>query len=300
MLNPITHLTNPTPDSIATLIAGLNLKAPVLIKPNWGTVECYSSTQILDWVLAAIPGEKLVIESHGWARTEAALLHQPSGGLTKANLRKGDAWFLEYSGARSVLEKHNTAYLNLTEEIWAGRAADASEVKHKVEDCYAPVHNEEQYAKVPARLFELRGGTLLSLAKFKVVFDPLGISMAVKNLFGLVPGPSRGKYHGNNHSLLDQSITDINKIYASLFSLKGIIETVGGAGFVDDQANNDVRAVGDYVFAGQHLPSLDAFATALTGRDPIEIGHLRLAAQTFGAWDPAVRADAANTGIRIA
>jgi uncharacterized protein (DUF362 family) len=282
------------------MVDALNLKPPVLIKPNWGTVECYSNTTILDWVLAAIPGEKLVIESHGWARTEAALLHQPAGGLTKANLRKGDAWFLGFSGVREVLEKHHVSYLNLTEEIWAGRAADAAQVRQVVEDCYAPVQNEEQYARVPARLFELRGGTLLSLAKFKVVFDPLGVSLSIKNLFGLVPGPSRGKYHGPNHSLLDQSIVDINKIYSSLFTLKGMIETVGGAGFVGEDATNDVRPVGEHVFAGQHLPSLDAFATALTGRDPAEIGHLRLAGQTFGAWAPELRAEAANSNIRIA
>jgi hypothetical protein len=40
----------------AALIGALNLTPPVLIKPNWGTVECYSEADILDWTLAAIPG----------------------------------------------------------------------------------------------------------------------------------------------------------------------------------------------------------------------------------------------------
>ena len=48
MLTPITVLTNPTPESIAAVVAALNLKPPVLIKPNWGTVECYSNTTIFD------------------------------------------------------------------------------------------------------------------------------------------------------------------------------------------------------------------------------------------------------------
>jgi len=109
-----------TAEKLAALIAALDLKPPVLIKPNWGTVECYTEADILDWTLAAIPGEKLVIESHGWARNEETLRDQPSGGLTRANLRKGNAWFLEYSGINAVLAKHHVEFLNLTEEVWAG------------------------------------------------------------------------------------------------------------------------------------------------------------------------------------
>ena len=144
------------------MIESLDLTPPVLIKPNWGTVECYTEAQILDWTLAAIPGEKIVIESHGWARNEATLLQQDPLGLTKANLRKGDRWFLEYSGIDRVLAKHHVEYLNLTEEIWAGRTADAGMIQKSVEEKYDPVQFAELYAKVPARLYELRGGSLLA------------------------------------------------------------------------------------------------------------------------------------------
>ncbi|MBE0699131.1 MAG: DUF362 domain-containing protein, partial [Anaerolineaceae bacterium] len=202
-------------ETFAALIGTLDLKSPVIIKPNWGTVECYSEADILDWTLAAIPGEKIVIESHGWARDEATLLKQKSAALTKANLRKGDRWFQEYSGIDKVLKKHKVEYLNLTEEIWANRAADPEQIKQAVEQKYDPIQFEELYAKVPQRLYEMRGGSLLSLAKYKIMFDPLGISMAIKNLFGLIPGPSRGKFHGEEHALLDQNIVDINKIYHS-------------------------------------------------------------------------------------
>src|SRR5512140_794819 len=141
--------------AFAALIADLNLQPPVLIKPNWGTVECFTEAEILDWTLAAIPGEKIVIESHGWARNEETLLQQGSVGLTKANLRKGDRWFLQYSGIDKILEKHNVEYLNLTEEIWAGRAADPAAVRQLVEEKYAPVQQPELYSKVPARIFDL-------------------------------------------------------------------------------------------------------------------------------------------------
>jgi uncharacterized protein (DUF362 family) len=287
-------------ESFAALIGALNLKPPVLIKPNWGTVECYSEAQVLDWTLAAIPGEKIVIESHGWARNEETLHNQGPVGLTKANLRKGDRWFLEYTGIDRVLEKHNVEYLNLTEEIWAGRGADPALIQQAVEEKFTPAQFADLYAKVPARLYELRGGTLLSLAKYKIVFYPLGISMAVKNLFGLIPGPSRGKFHGKAHAFLDQSIVDINKIYHSLFAVKGVVEAAFSAGYLENEWEpTQVFPGGGKAFASKDSVALDAFATALHGRDPNSVGHLRLAAQTFGGWDESLCADAEQSGIKV-
>jgi uncharacterized protein (DUF362 family) len=228
----------------------------------------------------------LVIESHGWARDEATLNQSGPTALTRANLRKGDGWFQKYSGIDQVLEKHQVEYLNLTEEIWAGRAADQAQVQQLVEGNYAPVQFPELYAKVPARIFDLRGGTLLSLSKYKVVFYPLGVSFSVKNLFGLIPGPSRGKFHGKEHASLDQSIVDINKIYHSLFAVKGIIEAVHSSGYLETEADRTRVFPGSgAIFASEDTVSLDAFATALAGRAPESVGHLRLAAETFGAWD---------------
>lgn len=284
----------------ASLVAALNLTPPVLIKPNWGTVECFTEADILDWTLAAIPGDKLVIESHGWARNEETLLGKPPVELTKANLRRGDRWFRAHTGVDEVLEKHRVEFLNLTEEVWAGRTADPEQVRQAVEAKYPPVQQAELYTRVPARLFDLRGGTLLSLAKTKVIFEPLCVSLAVKNLFGLIPGPSRGKFHGKNHALLDQSIADINKIYASLFNLKGIIEMVHSAGtLMEDGKPTKVYPGCGAAFASESLTALDAFTTAAAGRDPQTVGHLRLAAALFGGWDPQTVADAARCGVKI-
>ena len=287
-------------ESFAALIAALDLKPPVLIKPNWGTVECFTEAEILDWALSAIPGEKLVIESHGWARNEETLRQQPSPGLTKANLRKGDRWFLEHTGIDRVLEKHHVAYLNLTEEIWAGRAADPALIQAAVEARFAPVEQSDLYAKVPARLYEMRGGSLLSLAKHKIVFYPLGVSFSIKNLFGLIPGPSRGKYHGKNDTLLDQSIVDINKIYRSLFSFSGMVELVHSYGRLETMAERTHVYPGmGMAMASEDTVSLDAFAAAIGGRMPDTVGHLRLAGQTFGAWDPRTCEEAERSGIRV-
>lgn len=292
--------TDVNPEKFAALIGALNLTPPVLIKPNWGTVECYSEADILDWTLAAIPGEKIVIESHGWARNEETLRGRPSGGLTKANLRKGNRWFLEQTGIQAVMDKHQIEFLNLTEEIWAGRAADPGLIQQAVEGKFAPIQFPELYAKVPARLYEMRGGSLLSLSKLKIVFQPLGISMAVKNLFGLIPGPSRGKFHGKNHVYLDQNIVDINKVYHSLFKVAGMIEMVHSAGLLETEEDRThlVRGCGT-AFASEDLVLLDACVSAAAGRDPQTVGHLRLAAQTFGDWDELACAEAVQSGIKV-
>jgi uncharacterized protein (DUF362 family) len=74
---------------------------------------------------------------------------------------------------------------------------------------------------LPSRLYELREkATLISLAKIKSQFhDPnVGFSGTIKNIFGLIPDPSRVNYHtGQNMMGLDTVLADIFLIYAILF-----------------------------------------------------------------------------------
>ena len=152
---------------------------------------------------------------------------------------------------------------------------------------------------MPARVYAMRGGTLLSLTKYKVVFEPLCVSFSVKNLFGLLTGPSRGKFHGKDNAFLDQSIVDINKIYRSLFSLKGMIETVHTAAtLMNSMERTRVLPGSGLVLASEDTVNLDAFACALAGRDPSSVGHVRLAAETFGGWDPATCAEVEASGLQ--
>jgi uncharacterized protein (DUF362 family) len=146
----------------------------------------------------------------------------------------------------------------------------------------------------------LRGASLLSLSKYKLVFYPLGVSLAIKNLFGLIPGPSRGKFHGPEHVHLDRSILDINKIYRSLFTLKGVVEAVYSAGRLEaDGQPAELRTSCGMAFASEDIVALDAVVSASGGRDPAGVGHLRLAAETFGEWDAQACAEAARSGLSI-
>jgi uncharacterized protein (DUF362 family) len=93
---------------------------------------------------------------------------------------------------------------------------------------------------------------------------------------------------------------DINKIYRSLFSVKGIVEAVFTAG--DGRGSFDRQEVSrnsGVALGCENTIDLDAFTTVLAGYDPRTVDYLRLAAQHFGGWDPQVYTTAKQTGIRI-
>jgi hypothetical protein len=213
-------------DSFIEMIKGLNLKPPLVIKPNWGFSVIFTEAEILDWTLAAIDGDALVVESYGWARCREAVEEKKYGPFSREALRKADKWFLRYSGIDKVLKKHDAEYLNITEEVWADQIADQETIQSIVEDSYSPLHMEKMSSFVPQRLYDLSDGTFLNLSKLKFMGDDIVISLSLKNLFGMIPGPDRGEFHGEMNKAMNPSIIDMNKIYRSLFKTKGVVEGV--------------------------------------------------------------------------
>lgn len=273
-------------ENFIELIRSLKLKPPIIIKPNWGFSICFTEADILDWTLEACGGDVLVVESYGWARSKEMLTKGEWGSFEKSDLRKGDEWFLEYSGIDKVLEKHGVEYLNLTEETWAGRTVAPEEVSDVVEAVNLPVVEEDFLGLVPERLYELRGGSFLSLAKVRTLEAPMWVSLSVKNLFGMIPGPSRGKYHGQNHSKLSQSIVDIYKIYDSLFNIKGVVEAIQTSSVRNKETLQwrNIENLG-FVSVSDDPLELDAVVAGLLGVYPLDVDYLMLAFKTFGSWD---------------
>ncbi len=287
-------------ESFLRLIEELDLKPPVIIKPNWGFSVCFTEAAILDWVLSAVDGDALVVESYGWARTEEALKTGGWGSFEPEDLRKSDRWFFDYSGIGNVLEKHGVEFLNITEENWGGRTADPELIREAVEGKHAPLEREDFLGFVPERLHEMRGCDLLSLAKVRVLEAPMHVSLSVKNFFGMIPGPGRGMYHGEKHSRLSRSIVDIYKVYDSLFEVSGVVEAVLTASLRDPETMKwDTLENPGFASASKDPLELDAFVTALLGRDPHSVGYLRLAAETLGGWNEESVSRGLESGIRI-
>jgi hypothetical protein len=272
----------------------------LVVKPNWGTSTIFTEAQILDWVLDQFKGDVVVTESYGWSRCKDMLEGKGLGSKQKTDLRDSDRWFLEYSGIGNVLKKHDVEFVNITEEAWRKRTVEPREIKAQVDSKFRPVKVIDFLAGVPKVLYDLRGGTLLSLAKLRLLVDPPAPSLSIKNLFGMIPGPSRRKYHGKEDSMLAQSILDINKVYRALFDVKGIVDGVFTAVSPGDSAREQtIHNNLGLAWGSESALDLDAFVSVLLQSDPEQVPYFKMAAETFGAWEDETIAMAAMSGIRV-
>ncbi len=288
-----------TEETYKDALRGLRMKAPVIVKPNWGCSSCFTEAEILDWTLSAIDGEKLVVESYGWARSEEFITTGKFGSKNRSALRKSDRWFLDHSGVGPVLEKHDTRFLNITEEYWKGRVADAAEMRALVESEHNPVALERMYGEVPEELYSMRGGTLLSLSKLKRMGDPYHVSLSVKNLFGMIPGPGRySPYHGKKDCNLAQSVLDINKIYRSMFDVKGVVEGILTGETVDFTSGTSRLFEGlQLAWCADSPVELDAFVATQLEVPPDSVGYLSHVAGELGSWSARTIRDASERSV---
>jgi len=271
---------------------------PFVVVPNWHTARRGYGTDAdtLRCVLDALPGEKILVESYDGARTEDPGRFQ---GLDMEGarehrdfLRSQDRIFLDETGIGAVLSECHAWYLNVTEEIWAGRSAPADEVQALVEGRYGAVARPELYGMVPRRLWDLRGCTLINCAKIKALPRAGGVffTLSMKNLFGLIPVPSRGAYHGSSDRGLSRTIVDMNRIYASLFRVismgEAMYATLLSATVPLDHEAALLENLG-LVAVSERAVELDAFLVHALGVRPEERYFLRMGADVFGRWEEA-------------
>jgi len=294
------HFKQPaTREDFIEHLGKLELKTPVIIKPNWGTSVCFTEAEIIDWTLEAVDGDAIVVESYGWARTEEALRTGRLGSKKRGDLRESDRWFLRYSAIDKILEKHGVEFLNITEENWAGRTVDAGEIRGHVGSVHEPVMRDELYSVIPEKLYELRHGDLLSLSKVKLWQDDIGVSLTIKNIFGMIPNPSRIRYHGKSHRDLHINIVDIFKIYDSVFTIKGVVEAMKTAS-VHNADEGKTRVIPDpmFVAVSKNPLELDAACALMMGINPSKNRYLSRAADILGNWSEEVGL-IKDAGIRI-
>ncbi|MFW9871087.1 MAG: DUF362 domain-containing protein [Candidatus Thorarchaeota archaeon] len=285
---------NGTKEQFMEIISRLDLTPPVIIKPNWSTSTIFTEATILDWTLSALNCETVIVESYAFYRSPILKEHdgpfddaleKKLTAQKKGDLRENDRWFLELTGIREILSKHDVEYLNLSEELWSKRVCEPKQIREIVDSRFEPLVSDILYSMIPTRLYDMRGGTLLSLAKPKISYGAIGVSLSIKNQFGMIATPYRGKFHGVNDSKLNDSIMDINKINQSLFSVRGIVEgvftTSGSRDFLGKSTM--CRDLG-LVWGSNDVVELDATITTQLGLEAHEIGHLALASQTFGQW----------------
>lgn len=174
----------------------------VVIKPNWvdNKPGNFTEPEILDWLFEALPQRKKVVESYTrWRGKRFAGPGELKGDLIGGKqhwdfYRQQDQEFLQKTGLQAVLDKHQVEYVNITDEVWRGDVVPTEKVRAMVEARYRPLVWQEFYSYVPAGLLDLcRKATFISLAKIKTepAIADIGVSLSLKNVFGLIPHPSR-------------------------------------------------------------------------------------------------------------
>jgi len=247
-----------------------------VIKPNWSNANTYTSAKMLDFLFDCLEGKKTVVEGYTAWRNELNTGPEPQDFITPKNakrkwnwIKEQDVWFLRYSGIEKVLKKHGVEYINITEEVWNGRTVAKSEIQRIVEERFVSLKNKEMYEFVPNKVFDLKGNSLISLNCSRKTREIM--SLSTKNLFGLIPDPARyGRWHGENDSLLPQSIVDINKLYRSLFE---------PCFWINEIASREL------LVGSENSVQADTVTASIVGVDPKEIEYLQLASEVFGGYE---------------
>lgn len=124
---------------------------------------------------------------------------------------------------------------------------------------------------------------LVSLPKMKT-HHWAGATLAMKNLFGIVPGSIYGWPKNVLHwSGIDNSIADLHQLFPNQFCIVDAIQGMEGNGPIQGTA----KQVG-LIVAGAHPPSVDATCCRIMGIQPDKLKYLRLASSRspFDVWEP--------------
>lgn len=291
---PVRWASIKNPEDLRALITEVGVTGDFfIVKPNWFDPRPGSFTDpyILDLALTALPGKKLIIEGHSHSRTDQSRAITPdSMDANRDWLREQHQLFLERTGLAEVLAKHGVEFLNVTEEFWAGRVADAAAVRGLVESKFGPAEHQDFYGYVPRRLFELRGATLIDLARIKMS-SPTSrdYSLTMKNLFGLVPYPNRFNYHDR----LSESIVDINMVYRGLFDVVGLAEGIRKTVVYCERGRlgnawSHFEVVKDLGIAvvGRNLVAVDVAIGMMFNQDLLKRTAVRIGEEKFGQVTP--------------
>jgi uncharacterized protein (DUF362 family) len=122
-----------------------------------------------------------------------------------------------------------------------------------------------------------RADLVVSLPKLKT-HHWAGVTLAMKNLFGVMPGVAYGwPKNVLHHAGIPGSILDINKaVKPALAIIDGIVGMEGDGPIMGTPKHSGVLVM------GTNLPAVDATATRLMGIDPTRVPYLIGASGAFG------------------
>jgi len=212
----------------------------ILIKVNFITTKAWDTGATTDPIvveaiirkLQELPVEVLVVES------DATITN-----ATKA---------FKMTGMAEMCERNGVEWINLRH------------VKDRVE---LPIPDGKALSKitVPRIVAE---SAVISAAKMKT-HSETGVTLGMKNMFGLLPDKFKGRYHMRG---MHKVILDINTVLRPALTVIDGFVAMEGRGPV---SGKPVQM--DTIIAGADPVATDSTACRIMGFDPSEIGHIRMA-----------------------
>lgn len=279
-------------ERLAGIIRDLGITSgPVWIKVNWTSPHrgMYTTPEVLESLLEVLPRPVVIAEGHSVGRLLVKLKDLPEDeDLVREAVREGDRAFIGRTNMGRILDMTGVGYFNVTEAVWAGEIAPPGVVEQAVTGRFGSLKFAELASVVPRALYAVRPEvTLINLARMKVpASDDGDWSLALKNMFGLIPDPYRIEYHRRG---LADAIFDINRVYRSLFRVVDIVEGLQSVVVYSDEGEleapwgrYDLLEDSGLLAWGSEPVTLEREITAHFGRDLSKRRLTRLAEGVFG------------------
>lgn len=215
---------------------------PVMIKVNFITDKTWETGATTDPVVV----DALV--KYFKARAERVFVVESDATTTNADKAAFKTGILDICRANQV------EFINL------------SKVKERVR---VNVQNPETLSSIVLPKVVL-GSYIVDAAKLKT-HDQVGVTLGMKNMFGLLPEKSKFKYHLRS---IQKVIVDINSVIKPDLTVIDGFVAMEGRGPVN---GNPVKM--DLIIAGRDPVATDAVAAKIMGFDPHSIYHINRAAE---------------------
>ena len=213
----------------------------VLIKVNFITTKTWVSGATTDPVMV----EAIIQKIQDNLSAEVIIIESDA---TTTNADKA----FKISGMKEVCDRYGVKFINLRKE------------KDRV-NLSIPNYETLKTITVPRIITE---STLISAAKLKTHMST-GVTLGMKNMFGLLPDKFKTKYHFRG---IDKVIVDINTVLApTLTVIDGFVGMEGRGPVNGDPVQMDL------IIAGKDPVATDSTACRVMDINPHEIRHITLA-----------------------
>jgi hypothetical protein len=269
-------------------------KPPVFVKVTWHgyATGTYTDAATLDKLLAALPGQAVLLEGHSTGRNTGGAHWdwQTEAREHRTWLLDQEAEFLRRTGIAEVIARHGAQYVNVTEAYWDGACAPREEVLAVLGEAGVTLRSAELADFVPAVVLAHRGAPFVSCARFKGP-TRLGIS----NCFGLLPPPLRSGFHGPTIDHFARVACDVARLYGALLRPFGLVEALHSAvrwsrdGLYRSRFGNyDLVHAPGLITLSRGLTAADVLASRLQGQDVRRSAFFAAVFDELGAPEEAI------------